>query len=63
MLDKVRLLHERVVAVLMVEQVITSALAVADYVYVMGSGQIVAEGPAADMEPAELERRYLGGSL
>ena len=35
----------------------------ADYVYVMGSGQIVAQGPAAGMNAEELERRYLGGAL
>ncbi len=63
MLDRVRLLHERGVAVLMVEQVVSSALAVADEVYVMSSGQIVAQGPAGEMQADELERRYLGGAL
>jgi branched-chain amino acid transport system ATP-binding protein len=63
LLDRVRLLRERGVAVLMVEQVISSALAVADYVYVMGSGQIVSHGPAVAMEAEEIERRYLGGAL
>jgi branched-chain amino acid transport system ATP-binding protein len=63
MLERVRLLHARGIAVLMVEQVVASALAIADYVYVMRDGQIVAEGAAAEMQAQDLEHRYLGAAL
>lgn len=63
MLERVRLLHERGIAVLMVEQIVASALAVADYVYVMRSGQIVARGTPAEMGVSDLERGYLGAEL
>ncbi len=63
LLERVRLLRERGVAVLMVEQVVSSALAVADYVYVLRNGQIVAHGGADELQAEELENRYLGASL
>jgi branched-chain amino acid transport system ATP-binding protein len=61
--ERVRLLNAQGIALLMVEQVVGSALAVADYVYVLNSGRVVAEGDAANMQPEELERRYLGAVL
>ena len=59
----VRLLRARGLSVLMVEQVVAGALAVADYVYVINAGRTVAEGRADTMHPEELERRYLGTAL
>lgn len=61
--ERVRLLNAQGIALLMVEQVVGSALAVADYVYVLNAGRIVAEGDAANMQPEDLERRYLGAVL
>jgi branched-chain amino acid transport system ATP-binding protein len=49
------------IAVLVVEQNVQSALAVADRAYVMRLGQIVHEGPAAQLrEDAALRRQLLG---
>ena len=63
MLERVRLLHERGVSVLMVEQVVASALAVADYVYVLSGGAIVAQGTVDEMQRHDLAGRYLGDAL
>lgn len=49
------------IAVLVVEQNVQSALAVADRAYVMNQGQIVHEGPAAELRnTAALRRQLLG---
>lgn len=49
------------IAVLVVEQNVQSALAVADRAYVMSQGQIVHEGPAAELRNnAALRRQLLG---
>eukprot|EP01136_Pigoraptor_vietnamica_P020622 Opistho-1_new@69744 len=49
------------IAVLVVEQNVQSALAVADRAYVMNMGQIVHEGPAAELRNnAGLRRQLLG---
>jgi branched-chain amino acid transport system ATP-binding protein len=49
------------IAVLVVEQNVQSALAVADRTYVMNMGQIVHEGPAAELRNnAALRRQLLG---
>ena len=54
-------IHETGVAVLMVEQNATMALAIADRGYVLSTGEIVLEGPAADLLRSEdLKRAYLG---
>lgn len=63
MLERVRLLRERGVAVLMVEQVVASALAVADYVYVLSNGTIAAQGTVAEMQQRDLADRYLDDAL
>jgi branched-chain amino acid transport system ATP-binding protein len=57
------LARERSVGILLVEQHVTAALAVADRAYVMVRGRIEAEGPAAELaaDPARLRRAYLGG--
>ena len=55
--------HESGVAVLMVEQNANMALSIADRGYVLSTGEIVLEGPAADLLKSEdLKRAYLGGS-
>lgn len=49
------------IAVLVVEQNVQSALAVADRTYVMNMGKIVHEGPAAELRNnAALRRQFLG---
>jgi branched-chain amino acid transport system ATP-binding protein len=53
--------HESGVAVLMVEQNATMALSIADRGYVLSTGQIVLQGPAAELLASEdLRRAYLG---
>jgi branched-chain amino acid transport system ATP-binding protein len=53
--------HESGVAVLMVEQNATMALTIADRGYVLSTGEIVLEGPAAELLRSEdLRRAYLG---
>jgi branched-chain amino acid transport system ATP-binding protein len=53
--------HESGVAVLMVEQNATMALAIADRGYVLSTGEIVLEGPAAELLKSEdLKEAYLG---
>jgi branched-chain amino acid transport system ATP-binding protein len=51
------------VGVLLVEQHVKAALAVADRAYVMVRGTITAEGPAAELaaDPARIAESYLGG--
>jgi branched-chain amino acid transport system ATP-binding protein len=49
------------VAVLMVEQNATMALSIADRGYVLSTGEIVLEGPAAELPASDdLKRAYLG---
>jgi branched-chain amino acid transport system ATP-binding protein len=53
--------HESGVSVLVVEQNATMALSIADRGYVLSTGQIVLEGPAAELLKSEdLKRAYLG---
>ncbi|MGA2926591.1 MAG: ABC transporter ATP-binding protein [Solirubrobacteraceae bacterium] len=53
--------HEAGVAVLMVEQNATMALSIADRGYVLATGEIVLQGPAAELlHHDELKRAYLG---
>ncbi len=57
----IRRLKEEGVAVLLVEQNVESALAVADRAYVLDRGTVAFEGPAASLrEDAELRTRLLG---
>ena len=54
-------IHSSGVAVLMVEQNATMALSIADRGYVLLTGEIVLEGPAAELLRSEdLKRAYLG---
>jgi branched-chain amino acid transport system ATP-binding protein len=49
------------IAVLVVEQNVQSALAVADRVYVMNLGKVIHEGPAADVRNDPVFRQQLLG--
>lgn len=57
--ERVRLLRDRGISVLMVEQVV-GALEIADTVYVMRSGEVVTHGPASAMKADRLSEQYLG---
>ena len=58
----VRRFADEGVAVLVVEQNARQALAVADRAYVLETGRIVLEGPAADLAADErVQKAYLGG--
>lgn len=60
-LRSVASLRERGVSCLLVEQNARAALRIADYAYVMESGAIVLEGPAADIERnPDVINSYLG---
>ena len=53
--------HESGIAVLMVEQNATMALSIADRGYVLSTGEIVLQGPAAELlHHEDLKRAYLG---
>jgi branched-chain amino acid transport system ATP-binding protein len=60
--DIVRGLAAENVTVLIVEQMATRALALADRAYILETGKIVAEGPAAALaDDPEVRAAYLGG--
>jgi branched-chain amino acid transport system ATP-binding protein len=57
----IKKIHSSGVAVLMVEQNAAMALSIADRGYVLSTGEIVLEGPAAELLRSEdLKRAYLG---
>jgi branched-chain amino acid transport system ATP-binding protein len=58
-LDRVRVLRERGLSVLMVEQT-AGAITVADRVYVLRNGEVVAGGTADEFRSPELASQYLG---
>jgi branched-chain amino acid transport system ATP-binding protein len=59
--DQILKLKEAGLSILLVEQTIGLALAVADKVYIMESGQIVYEGPPDELEADhEVMKKYLG---
>jgi branched-chain amino acid transport system ATP-binding protein len=47
-------------ALLLVEQYATKALAIADYVYILGRGSVTFAGDAAELEGEDVFARYLG---
>ena len=47
-------------ALLLVEQYATKALAIADYVYILGRGAVTFAGDAAELEGEDVFQRYLG---
>jgi branched-chain amino acid transport system ATP-binding protein len=54
-------LHRQGLTLLLAEQSIPLALGIADYAYVLQTGRIALEGPAADLEKNEQVREiYLG---
>jgi len=57
----IKTIHSAGVSVLMVEQNATMALSIADRGYVLSTGEIVLQGPAAELlHNEELKRAYLG---
>jgi branched-chain amino acid transport system ATP-binding protein len=60
-----RIAQERNVGVLLVEQHVRAALAIADYGYLLQRGRVVASGPASDLkeQAAALEASYMGEEL
>jgi branched-chain amino acid transport system ATP-binding protein len=60
-LDTIRLINERGVSVLLVEQSLHKALSIADYGYVIQTGRIVMEGVGSDLlNNPDIKRAYLG---
>ena len=58
-----RMVNERGVSILLVEQNVRGALKVADFGYVMEGGRIVLEGPAAQLrDDPRVRDAYLGGA-
>jgi branched-chain amino acid transport system ATP-binding protein len=59
--DTLAELHRQGLTLLLAEQSIPLALGIADYAYVLQTGRIALEGPAADLEKNEQVREiYLG---
>jgi len=57
----IKQVHEAGVAVLVVEQNANVSLSIADRGYVLSTGRVVLEGPAADLiSNDELRKAYLG---
>jgi branched-chain amino acid transport system ATP-binding protein len=54
-------LRDTGVALLLVEQYVTRALAVADRVYLLGHGRVTFSGAPSELDEAELMSRYVGG--
>jgi branched-chain amino acid transport system ATP-binding protein len=60
-LDTIRLVNEQGVSVLLVEQSLHKALAIADYGYVIQTGRIVMEGAGKDLlNNEDIKKAYLG---
>jgi branched-chain amino acid transport system ATP-binding protein len=60
-LEALLVLRSRGTALLLVEQYVSRALAIADHVYLLGHGRVEFSGPPSDLDDAELTRRYIGG--
>lgn len=59
--ESLRVLRQRGVAVLLVEQYVERALAMADSVVLLDRGMVSFAGPPADLDQEALVRYYLGG--
>ncbi|MGH8861666.1 MAG: ABC transporter ATP-binding protein [Jatrophihabitantaceae bacterium] len=60
--ETIQKIREQGVTVLLVEQNALAALRIADYAYVLESGHLALEGPAAElMQDESLTKAYLGG--
>jgi ABC-type uncharacterized transport system ATPase subunit len=57
-----RVAHEGA-SLLLVEQYVTRALALADYVYLMNRGQIAYRGEPSELEDEDVFARYLGAEV
>ena len=55
-----RLLAARGVALLLVEQYVHRAMALADHVVLLNQGRVTFSGPAAEVDESDLMRTYLG---
>jgi branched-chain amino acid transport system ATP-binding protein len=58
-----RLAHEQGRALLLVEQYVTKALELADYVYVLSRGRIAYAGEPSELADDDLFARYLGADI
>jgi len=64
LLERMRALAAEGVGVLLAEQSVARALGVADRVYALAQGRVVAEGPAAELRGSPvLERAFLGADI
>jgi branched-chain amino acid transport system ATP-binding protein len=61
--EALRRLAAKGVALLLVEQYVHRALAMADVVYLLNRGRVTFSGPPSKLDEAELMRGYLGASL
>ncbi len=57
----IKRINEEGVTILLVEQNVYKALSIADYVYILQSGNIVFEGTPDEMERERVHEAYLGG--
>ena len=61
--DTVRTIHREGATVLLVEQNARLALDISDYAYVLERGQLVLEGPAAELaQDPRVQAAYFGGA-
>jgi branched-chain amino acid transport system ATP-binding protein len=61
-LDTIQLVNQQGVSVLLVEQNLHKALAIADYGYVIQTGRIVMQGPGSELlNNDDIKKAYLGG--
>jgi branched-chain amino acid transport system ATP-binding protein len=58
--ESLKALAETGVALLLVEQYVNRALALADHVYLISRGEITFHGPSAGLDEDELASRYFG---
>ena len=58
-----RLVHQQGSSLLLVEQYVTKALALADYAYVLSRGRVTFAGEPAELADDDLFSRYLGQEL
>jgi branched-chain amino acid transport system ATP-binding protein len=63
LLATVRLLRDEGTAVVLVEQLVSEALSVADHVLVLNRGRVAIDSPAADVSPTAVRHIYLGAPI
>jgi ABC-type branched-subunit amino acid transport system ATPase component len=57
-----RIIEQRRVSVLIVEQVVWLAKEIAERAYILERGRVVYEGAAADLDEEEIAHLYFGGA-